>query len=276
MAPRPRRPLQFRIMTDWQAVIDDGFRLPEGLSTDYAVAELAEALRSPDPVLRDEQAYVVLFRLIPGLDHARRRSLGAQMAVRLADPQIQARTFAPLILAEIVARGEFEPEWLSAFEAWYPAETDLRGHDPDLGWLHAVAHGADLLGAFGRHTRVEPVRMLRLATARLLAPTDYLFAAQEDDRLAFALALTLTRKELTEQESTGWLAPIAADFAAGEPGPVPAYASNTMRTLRMLYLLADRGVRPDWSKGQPAPVSNREAVKQRLADVLALTAPFAG
>ena len=257
-------------------MIDGGFRLPDGLSTDFAVAELAEALRSPDPVLRDEQAYVVLFRLIPGLDRVRRRGLGAQMAVRLADPAIQARTFAPLILAEIVARGEFQPEWLAAFETWYPAETDLRGHDPDLGWLHAVAHGADLLGAFGRHAEVAPDRMLRLGAARLLAPTGYLFADQEDDRLAFALALTLTRKELTEADSVAWLDPIAADFAAGEPGPVPAYASNTMRTLRMLYLLADRGVRPDWSKGIPADLNHRDVVKQRLADVLALTAPFAG
>lgn len=263
-------------MTDWQAVIDGGFRLPDGLSTDDAVAELAQALRSPDPVLRDEQAYVVLYRLIPTLDSARRRGLGAQMAVRFADPAIQARTFAPLILAEIVAKGEFQPEWLAAFEAWYPAETDLRGHDPELGWLHAVAHGADLLGTFGRHPEVEPGRMLRLAAARLLAPTDYVFAAQEDDRLALAVALTLTRAELTEDESVAWLEPIAADFAAGKPGPVPAQASNTMRTLRMLYLLADRGVRPDWSKGDPTDLRHREVVKRRLAEVLALTAPFAG
>jgi Protein of unknown function (DUF2785) len=263
-------------MTDRQVVIDDGFRLPDGLSADDAVAELAEALRSPDPVLRDEQAFVVLLQLIPGLDPDRRRDLGSQMAARLADPAIQARTFASLILAEIVAQGGFQPAWPAAFEAWYPAETDLRGHDPELGWLHAVAHGADLLGTFGRPAEVEPARLLRLAAARLLAPTDYLFAAQEDDRLAFAVALTLTRPELAEDESTAWLGPIAADFGAGEPGPVPAHASNTMRTLRMLYLPADRGVRPDWGDGIPIDLHHRDAVKRRLADVLAITAPFAG
>ena len=55
-----------------------------------------------------------------------------------------------------MSQGEFEPSWLAAFTSWYPAETDLRGYDQKLGWLHAVAHGADLLGAFGRCPQVDP------------------------------------------------------------------------------------------------------------------------
>jgi hypothetical protein len=58
--------------------------------------------------------------------------------------------------------------------------------------------------------------------------------------------------ELSEADAVGWLDPIAAAFA-GKPGPVPAYASNSMRTLRFLYLLADRGVRPVWNRGDPTP-----------------------
>ena len=76
--------------------------------------------------------------------------LGAAMADRFADPQVQARTFAALILAWVVERGRYDEHWARAFTAWYPAETDLRGYDPELGWLHAVAHGADLLGVLGR------------------------------------------------------------------------------------------------------------------------------
>jgi hypothetical protein len=55
------------------------------------------------------------------------------MAARLADPEIQARSFAALILAALVEHGDFEASWLAAFAAWYPAETDLRGYDPALG-----------------------------------------------------------------------------------------------------------------------------------------------
>jgi hypothetical protein len=263
-------------MTDWQKVIDDGFQQPAGGLTPALIAELSQALRSPDPVLRDEQAFTVLAHWIPELDREQRRRLAGEMAVRLSDPEIQARTFAPLILSVIVEQGDFDDSWLAAFTRWYPAETDLRGYDPELGWLHAVAHGADLLGTFGRCPQADPAPLLGVAAARLLAPTDYLFAHQEDDRLGYAIALTLTRAELSEAQSVDWLGPVRADFEAGEPGPVPPYASNTMRTLRALYILADRGVRPEWNQGQPMTLAHRDAVLQGLAEVLALVSPMAG
>jgi hypothetical protein len=264
------------VVIDWRQVIEDGYPLPSGAAREAALAELSEALRSPDPALRDEQALDVATRWIPDLDSAARRRLGDEMAARLADGEIQARTFAALILAVVVEQGEFEPSWLAAFRRWYPAETDLRGHDPDLGWLHAVAHGADLLGTFGRSPAADPAPLLDLAAARLLAPTGYVFAAAEDDRLGYAIGLTLTRAELTRPQATGWLDPVAAAFGATGPGPPPAEISNTVRTLRVLYLLADRGVRPDWADGDPVPLAHRDAVRERLAEVLALMAPFTG
>jgi hypothetical protein len=263
-------------MTDWQKVIDEGVKVPDGGVTGELVAELSEALRSPDPVVRDEHAFTVLATWVPELDSGQRHRLGDEMAARFTDPEIQARTFAPLILAKIVEQGDFDGGWLTAFARWYPIEDDLRGYDPTLGWLHAVAHGADLLGTFGRCPQVDPAPMLRLAAARLLARNDYLFAHQEDDRLAYALALTLTRPELSPAQSVDWLDPVAADFEAGEPGPVPPHASNTMRTLRALYLLADRGVRLTWDEGEAVRLPHRDTVIARLADVLALVAPMAG
>jgi hypothetical protein len=267
-------------MADWQealnAALMSGGALPARASRADAVAAVSEALRSPDAVLRDEQAYGLLARWIPGLDPQERHALGGTMAARFGAPEIWARAFAPLILAKIVSQGDYDPGWLAAFADWYPAETDLRGHDPELGWLHAVAHGADLLGAFGRHRDVDPAPLLSLATARLLAPTGYVFAQQEDDRLGYAVGQTLTRPELSPAQALHWLDPIAAEFAAGEPGPVPPFASNTMRTLRVVYLLADRGVRPQWSSGDPQMLPHRDILRQRLADVLALAAPFTG
>jgi hypothetical protein len=263
-------------MTDWEKVIAGDFEPPAGGLTPELIAELSEALRSPDPVLRDEQALTVLGHWVPELDAGLRRGLGDEMAARFADPEVQARTFAPLVLAMIVEHGDFEEPWLTAFTRWYPAETDVRGYDQERGWLHAVAHGADLLGTFGRHPRVDPAPLPAVAAARLLAGTDYVFANQEDDRLAYAVALTLTRPELSEAQSVDWLEPVRAAFDAGEPGPVPPFASNTMRTLRALYILADRGVRPEWNQGDPMRLTHRDAVLQRLAEVLAIVSPMAG
>jgi hypothetical protein len=236
--------------------------------------ELSAALRSPDPAVRDDRAYTELARLIPELTGAQRLRLGDELAGRFTDAEIQSRAFAPLVLARLVEAGAYRPGWQEAFARWYPAETDLRGYDAELGWLHAVAHGADLLGAFGRHPAAEPVPLLSLATARLLAPGGQLFDAMEDDRLGCAIALVLTRAELTERQSVEWLDAVAADFRSGRPGPVPAYASNTVRTLRVVYLLADRGVRP--RGGDPLPLRHAEAVRGAVADVLAITSPYAG
>ena len=250
-----RRPVRSGRVTDWRAVLEDDLRLPDGLSPADAVAELTEAARSPDPVLRDELGLTVLLDLVPRLDPGLRRTLGASMAARFLDPEIQARTFAALILAELVSQGEFEPSWLAAFAGLVP------GRDRP-----ARLRPGTRLAARGR-ARGRPARRLRplpagrpgldaaAGRARLLAPTDYVLRDQEDDRLGYAMALTCTRAELTEEESVGWLDPVAADFEAGGPGPVPPYASNTMRTLRMLYLLADRGVLPPGG-GDPMPLAH--------------------
>lgn len=240
------------------------------------VAEASAALRSSDPLVRDDQAYVLLRRWIPFLPPTIRSELGAEMARRFTDPEIQSRAFAPLILTALVRQGDYDRDWESAFSRWYPAETDLRGYDDDLGWLHAAAHGADLLGALGQCPRTDPLPLLNLARARLLAPTDHLFDALEDDRLGVAIALTLARQELTEAEAVDWLQPIAQEFTDGRPGPVPAQISNTLRTLRVLYLLADRGVRPHPYTGAPVALPHAQAVREAIAAVLAIPAPYAG
>ncbi|MFC7219219.1 DUF2785 domain-containing protein [Streptomyces polyrhachis] len=248
--------------------------VPAGRPLPDLVAELAEALRHEDPDLRDGEPYVVLRTWIERdlVAGELRRWLGLLMAERFADPAIQARAFAPLVLDMIVARGDVDPAWVDAFARWYPAEEDLRGWDERLGWLHAVAHGADLLGSLGLHRDVDPVAMLDLAAARLTAPTGHLFDQQEDDRLAQALARTLTRPELSEEQAVAWLDAVEADFAKGRPPGVPttaAHTSNAMRTLRALYVLADTGV--TGRRGGPVlAVRHAEAVKARLREVLGL------
>lgn len=118
-------------------------------------------LRAADPEIRDRIAYTTLATWIGrgDLPHDLMIELGDEMAQRLTDEAIQARTFAPLIPANLVGQGAIEDRWITAFEAWWPAERDLRGYDPGPGRLHAVAHGADLAGEFGVAPGVAPERM---------------------------------------------------------------------------------------------------------------------
>lgn len=262
-------------MINWKAVIDSGFRLPEGLSQQAAVDELARMLGHPDPVVRDDLAYTVLEHLIPELDEAVCLRLGDELAGRLADPVLHARSFAALALAPIVKRGVFRTAWLDEFEAWYPLELDLRGWDAEFGWLHAAAHGAELLGAFGLHPEVMPRRMLNLAVERLRRPTDYVFAEMEDSRLAHGIALTLTRPELSPAESVGWLDPVEADLNADEAEHVLPRFANLIRVLQALYVFADRGVHRSWDGGAVLNLPHKNAVKERIGEVLRSTMPYA-
>ncbi|MFE0512986.1 DUF2785 domain-containing protein [Streptomyces sp. NPDC058964] len=255
---------------------DGDIRELSGPARAAALDTLVADLRSPDPAVRDDGACLAAARWIPVLDATERYGLGDSVARHFSDTAVQARAFAPLVLARIVEAGEWREEWWRAFSGWYPAETDLRGHDPGLGWVHAAAHGADLLAALAEHPGQQPSPLIECAVARLLAPTDHLFDAQEDDRIAYALARILCRPDLTEAQSVQWLTPVSEAFRTGAPGPVPAWASNTMRTLRMLYVLTDRGVGRRNTDEAPRTPTHREPVLGALARTLAIVAPYTG
>jgi hypothetical protein len=241
-------------MTDWAAVITADFPAPSDL--DAAVSELLELLTSPDPAIRDDQAREVLRRWIErGVLDDRLAAIGERMVARFAHRQVQARAFAPLILANAIDRdtaaealdAETLARWRGAFAGWWLAETEVRGWDDELGWLHVVAHGSDVVAAYGRSPRTtatELADLLTLVAERTVAPTDYRYAQQEEDRLARALAATLARPELSEAQATGWFGPIDRLFATGEPGPLPIDAANTFAVLRAAYLMVDRRAVP--------------------------------
>jgi hypothetical protein len=263
-------------MTDWAQVRDAGYLVPEDRSVDDLVTELTGMLRSPDPVVRDRQAYSVLATWIGRgvLSAQQLRDLGDEMVPRFADSEVQVRTFAPLILDAIVSAGVFEPSWVPPYERWYVAEEDLRGYDAKLGWLHAVAHGADLLGTLGLHSAVEPVQMLRLGLGRVLTPTAYVWRDMEDDRLGYALAATLTRADLTDSDATSWLDPAIRAFSTPPAEGITPEVTNTIRTLRALYLLVDHGLRVPTSAAALTHIPHRDAVKARIAEVIRIVTPY--
>ena len=235
-------------------------------------------------IMRNRQRLVT-----PRDEDERLAAIGDEMTSRFADEEIQVRSFAAVTLAEVLARdrliGRLSAStvlaWQDEFTRWYRSEPDLRGWDERLGWLHAVAHGADALGSFGLNAHLGTpnlVGLLALARDRLLAPTEALFANQEDDRLGYAIAVVLSRPELDAEGAVSWLEEIGRAFDSGKPGPVPAWASNTIRTLRVVYLHADRGLAlPGSSPGVAATaVVHRGAVLEAVAGVLRRVWPYLG
>ena len=91
--------------------------------------------------------------------------------------------------------------------------------------------------------------------------------SQEDDRLGFAIAQTLTRDDLRPAEATAWLDVVEALLETPPEVPIPPGISNTLRTLRSLYVLLGTGVRV---RGQSLPLIPTHApfIKVRLVEIL--------
>ncbi len=262
-------------LADWRALAADGFPFPEDVPAARLAAELSELLVSPDPEVRDDQGYTAAARWIPaGRLDAVLVGLGDAAADRLTHPEVQARTFAPLVLRCVLERGHAVPglvseaaaaRWYDAFAAWYPAERDTRGWDDALGWLHAVAHGADAAAAFAPALPDRRTDLLDLCARRMTAPhTAYRYAQLEDARLARALTRVLLAPGLSEDQAAGWLSVPADALARGGPGPVPVWAFNTFATLQSLHLHLVRGLD---GRGRPP---HADAVAARVADLLRL------
>jgi hypothetical protein len=254
------------------------------------LAALVGDLRSPDPRVRDDAAYSTLAtRISQGRADEHLGALGDAAAALLADPAIQARSFGALLLALVVDRVNtissgipqvgsaveaVQPidvvRWLALFLSWYAGEQDLRGHDQTLGWLHAVAHGADTLAAFGGSRLLNSAELLMLldvAAQRLHTPTAHHLTQQEDDRLGLAAMTILARGAVPAGDTCAWIDRLAEPWRNRAGGETSAQLDNTIRFARTLHLQLTLGIRiePD---GPLLPIPERDELLHHLGTAL--------
>ncbi|MEU6562917.1 DUF2785 domain-containing protein [Nocardia nova] len=263
---------------DWQAVAAGDWAVPAGADPARLVDVLVEMLAAPDPQVRDGFGYTAVSVwgrrgvLDSELEH-----LGDVMADRLAGhPQVQARTFAALVFGVVLGRGAELPRgtverWYETFENWYRTEREVRGYDETLGWLHAVAHGADAAAAFARAVPRHAPDILELCAHRMTAKdTDYRYSQLEDARLARAVTAVLHTPGLTRDQALGWFDVVDDAFAGAGPGPCPPWAANTFATLQSLHLHLMLGLR---AGGVPA---HGDEVAEHAAAIMRLPFPWLG
>lgn len=212
---------------------------PSGAAADALARDALACLASPDPVLRDELGFELLSKLIRagavspaalrGLADALVPELRAGIGERSTDTVFR-RAFAALVLSEIVRqdtreRALDEPtvrRVLDAAVAYLPAERDLRARDDRRGWMHGVAHGADLLWRLAANPRLNAADHERLlaALATKIAPegTD-VYTNNEGDRLARVVTQVLVRGLVPKEKLIAWVR------ALGEPGPLGSWGS---------------------------------------------------
>lgn len=241
------------------------------------LAVLLEGLGSEDPSVRDGWAYEELATGIrDGRFSADHDVIRTTAVARLDADEVQARTFAPLVLAWLVGAGDRDRAAFEAVARWYPAERDTRGYDDRLGWLHGVAHGADYLGACAATGIASGAEVLEVLARRTVAPGSA-WRDQEDARVAAAAARALTRCD--EAGATAWLEVLDGALgafevaaAAGEvAGRPPAWLHNVSALCSTLYVALAEQPRDG---AEDLDVPHADLVRARLAEVLARMTPW--
>ncbi len=244
-------------------IVDADFAVPTDRPLADVTADLTRALGDPDPVLRDDLALPVLATwigrgvyddLLVGLGDGLATGLRPGVGEQGTD-SVFRRSSSALALAECLERdtrvlrvpsGKVL-EWGDRLATWFLAEQDVRGRVAGRGWAHAVAHGADALGALAGSPhlgREELEVVLEVLADRVVRPStspDELLLAGEPDRLASAVLAVLRRDLVTVEHLEGWVPRLVehtSTLRAGVDGPADPYlaAGNLQAFLRALHL----------------------------------------
>lgn len=248
----------------WRTWLQPNAKTPAAAELPALLRELDGLLTSPDPVVRDDVAFSLLTRWLYRercVAADERRWLLAQWLPRLrldidtnGTNDVAARSFAALSLSLLVALDNEEPflttdEFASIADAAFAylrAERDVRGHDGARGWLHSVAHTADLLKFLlrSKHLTSDQQGEALAAIADKLARTDVALTHGEDARLARALASLLLRQDLARVPAQTFLRELATARPTEPSAATLAQAHNRSALLAQLHLLLAAETRP--------------------------------
>lgn len=209
----------------WVGIVDSGFAVPQGMAPLDLLLELGGHFGNPDPVLRDRCGYGIPARWVVrekrlANDQLRRLAdawlggLGAADDPSGGDPVLR-RSFSALGLSLVVAAdlGQRALD-AAAVEALVArgsrqllTNTDRRGFEPGVGWVHVTAHTADLLKFLGRHPLLTAPQQRQLLEALAAAVTSSptVFQWGEDERLSRAAASVLRRDDADPRAVEGFL-----------------------------------------------------------------------
>jgi hypothetical protein len=237
-------------------------------ANDLALA-LVPCLGSPNPELRDRIAYELYTYWLRNdrLDDDTRRSLTSTLQQNLESADSLLRSFSALILAEVMRSDGNAPflsnqdreSLLQTAAAALGREADYRGLEAGIGWVHPVAHMADLLWRFALHpgTDSAEAKLLLSAVRSQVAPTTVSYAFNEGDRLARVVATVIRRDLLPADEIAEWISGFGKPGSMerwGEAFRSPAGMAALHNTKQFLRALSDQLATAELDEAIRAPL----------------------
>lgn len=199
----------------WDAIAEDGYRVPDDEDPYELLVDLYRNLGSVDSTLRDDYGYGITVEWI-----YRQELLSDEQNVALVErlldnlkveigeqgtDSVLLRSFSALNLSLFAAidlkspfldQAQFEA-LLSGTLEYLANERDLRGRDDTRGWIHSAAHTADALKFLVRNPRLTPEGQDRIlqGVANKLAHAGIVFTYGEDERLSQVVIAAIARSD---------------------------------------------------------------------------------
>ena len=247
-----------------QAIAANGYGVPQNVDYWQTSVEMLAHLGAIDPELRDDLIYTTCVKWA-GADLYTPDQYRAILNTALDQEHaffglgerdtdsVFTRSFSMLLAVLPIYKHRLTPfltphEIRAALDRTLDAfthEVDLRGYVEVKGWVHAVAHTADLLDEFAQCEEIDRdglLRILEAIKAKLLA-TDVVFIAEEDERLAYAVLSLFGRGVLLERDLEPWIKAFAPIERVGE---WRARHINVKHFLRSLYFQAKYRHLAEW------------------------------
>lgn len=228
----------------------------EGVDVHELIQELLKEIGNPDPVIRDELIYPNLAHLLHD-NHFSKEELNrfAEELIsteyllfdmeNLSETSVLKRSFSTLqlvILVYVHNRDHLFSEafvhlMFETFMQYFENEEILTGHHQTYGWMHAIAHSADLFAQLFKVQElgvVELERMFNLIATKIMIG-HYQYVSDEDERMVTALVRGLERNLLTDDFLIDWLTRIGQVEAPTEYPEAYHFKTNKKNFLRSLY-----------------------------------------
>ena len=232
----------------------------EGKDAKKLIPHMLEHIGDTDPVLRDEQIYMMFYKIIDEkiLTSEECKDLLTTVLSQdylfykigaSGDDSVFTRAFSSLVIALLLDANEEGESFLSKDElikagdkivSYLEQEKDFRGYVEDKGWAHSIAHGADMLAFLVYNTAFPEEKfstILNTIAGCLMGTEKYTYIHLEDARLAVPIDQMIDRG-LTDEELATWVIEVFAEVKArlksrpkGEMLTYPLNVSNFMKTL---------------------------------------------
>jgi hypothetical protein len=202
------------------------FEIPNDIDPFDVIKEVCRNLGNPDPVLRDDLGYSLLVEWIykrRTLNHQQLRELYSVMISdnmwfykigEVNTDSVFMRSFTSLgisLLLSVDRDTTFltDEEWTILLQRtldYCTLEKDLRGYDEQKGWMHAVAHVADVLNAFAKHPNfsIKHTKYMLTAINKVMENAQDVFQYEEDERLARVIANLVDNNHLRLEDLRAW------------------------------------------------------------------------